>query len=43
VGGYILIEAKDMDEAMQLAAKIPPIRLGGIEVRPIQELTHSRE
>lgn len=43
VGGYIMIEAKDMDEAIQLAAKIPPIRLGGIEVRPVQELTHSRE
>jgi hypothetical protein len=42
VGGFILIEARDLNEAIQLASKIPPIRLGGIEVRPIHELTHSK-
>lgn len=41
VGGFILIEARDMDEAIGLASKIPAIRLGGVEVRPIQELTAS--
>ncbi len=39
LGGFILIEARDLNEAMQLASKIPPARLGGVEVRPIRELT----
>jgi len=38
IGGFILIEAKDLKEAIELASKIPIIRLGGVEVRPIQEL-----
>jgi hypothetical protein len=37
VGGYILLNARDLDEAVQLASKIPPARLGGVEVRPIHE------
>lgn len=41
IGGFILIEAKDLNEAIQLASRIPPIRLGGVEVRPIKELTSS--
>src|SRR5882762_2224422 len=41
IGGFILIEAKDLNEAIQLASKIPVIRLGAIEVRPIKELTAS--
>ena len=41
IGGFILIEARDLNEAIQLASKIPAIRLGGIEVRPIKELTRS--
>jgi hypothetical protein len=41
IGGFILIEAKDLNEAIQLASKIPSIRLGGIEVRPIKELVAS--
>ena len=43
IGGFILIEAKDLNEAIQLASGIPPIRLGGIEVRPIMELAHSSQ
>jgi hypothetical protein len=39
VGGFILIEAKDLNEAIQVASKIPAARLGGVEVRPIKELT----
>jgi hypothetical protein len=35
LGGFILIEAKDMDEAVRLAAGIPLAKLGSIEVRPI--------
>jgi hypothetical protein len=41
LGGFFLIEARDMDEACEVAAKFPPARLGIIEVRPVQELTHS--
>ena len=41
IGGFVLIEAKDLNEAIQLASGIPPIRLGGIEVRPVMEITHS--
>jgi len=41
VGGFILIEAHDLKEAIQLASKIPVARLGTIEVRPIKELTRS--
>jgi hypothetical protein len=36
--GFILIDAKDLNEAIQGASKIPPARLGCIEVRPIKEL-----
>jgi hypothetical protein len=39
LGGFILIEARDLNEAIQLASNIPPARLGGVEVRPIRELT----
>lgn len=35
LGGYYLVEAKDLDEAIELAAKIPSARWGAIEVRPI--------
>ena len=41
VGGFILIEAKDLDEAIQLAAKIPVVRFGAVEVRPVKELVAS--
>jgi hypothetical protein len=41
IGGFILIEAQDLNEAIQLASEIPVIRLGGIEVRPIKTLTSS--
>jgi hypothetical protein len=40
IGGFILIAARDLDEAVQLASGIPTIRLGGVEIRPIQELTN---
>lgn len=35
LGGYYLIEAKDLDEAAQIAARIPSARIGSIEIRPI--------
>ena len=41
LGGFFLIEAKDMDEACAVAARFPPARIGTIEVRPVLELHHS--
>jgi hypothetical protein len=41
LGGFYLLEAKDLNEAIRVASKIPPARLGCIEVRPIKERTHS--
>ena len=38
LAGFYLIDAKDLDEAAQLAARIPPARIGSIEVRPVREL-----
>jgi hypothetical protein len=38
LGGYYLIEAKDLDEAIGIAAQIPSARLGTIEVRPLVEM-----
>jgi hypothetical protein len=37
LGGYYLIEAKDLNEAIQIAGRIPSAKRGSIEVRPIQE------
>jgi hypothetical protein len=41
IGGFLLIEAKDLNEAIRLASKTPVLRLGGIEVRPVKELSAS--
>jgi hypothetical protein len=38
LGGFIVIEARDHEEAVRLASRIPPLRFGSIEIRPIQEL-----
>jgi hypothetical protein len=38
LGGYYLVEAKDLDEATSLAARIPSSRWGSIEVRPIMKM-----
>ncbi|HSE26499.1 MAG TPA: YciI family protein [Pyrinomonadaceae bacterium] len=37
LGGYYLVEAKNLDEAIGLAARIPSARMGTIEVRPLAE------
>ena len=37
LGGFFLIEARDLNEAIQVASKWPSARLGTIEVRPIEE------
>ncbi len=36
LGGYYLIEARDLNDAIQVAARIPSAKVGSIEVRPIQ-------
>jgi len=41
IGGFILIEAKDREEAIRLASAIPALDLGGVEVRPVRELRKS--
>ena len=38
IGGYYVVDAKDLDEAIEIAAKIPGARTGSIEVRPIWEM-----
>jgi hypothetical protein len=38
LAGFYLIEARDLNEAIQLASKIPPAREGSIEVRPVRQL-----
>jgi hypothetical protein len=38
LAGFYLVDARDLNEAIQLAAKLPPARVGSIEVRPIREL-----
>jgi hypothetical protein len=38
LGGFYLIEAKDLNEAISIAARVPPARKGTIEVRPVIEL-----
>lgn len=43
IGGFVLLEANDLNQAIQLASRIPPARLGGVEVRPIMELNPERE
>lgn len=43
VAGFVLIEARDLNEAIQVASKIPPARYGFVEVRPVRELVQSGE
>jgi hypothetical protein len=38
LGGYYLVEAKDLNDAIQVAARIPSARIGAIEVRPIMAM-----
>jgi len=38
LAGFYLVEARDLNEAIQLAAKIPPAQVGSIEVRPIRPI-----
>lgn len=38
LAGFYMIEAKDLNEAAQLASRIPPARVGSIEVRPVRPI-----
>ncbi|KPP97985.1 YciI family protein [Marinobacter sp. HL-58] len=38
LAGFYLLDANDLNEALQLASRIPPARFGSIEVRPVREL-----
>ena len=39
LGGYYLIDAKDLDEAISIAAKIPAGKWGTVEIRPVVEIS----
>ena len=38
LGGFFLVEAKDLDEAIDIAARIPGVRWGTVEIRPVVEI-----
>jgi hypothetical protein len=38
LGGYYLVDATDLDEAIRIAEKIPPARFGTVEIRPVMEI-----
>jgi hypothetical protein len=42
LGGFALIEASDLNEAVQIAGRIPSARIGSIEVRPVIDLVRER-
>ena len=41
LGGFYLIDAKDLNEAIQIAARIPSARLGSIEIRPVVDFSQA--
>jgi hypothetical protein len=43
LAGFYLIEARDLNDAIQVAAKIPPAREGSVEVRPVRELNNNAD
>jgi hypothetical protein len=42
LGGFYLIEAKDLNDAIQVAARIPSARLGAVEVRPVVDFSQQQ-
>ena len=42
LGGFVLIEARDLNEAIQIAGRLPSARLGSVEVRPVIDLQRER-
>jgi hypothetical protein len=41
LAGFYLVDAADLNDAIQLASQMPPARVGSIEVRPVRELTNT--
>jgi hypothetical protein len=41
LAGFYMIDARDLDDAIQIASKIPPARVGSIEVRPVRPIRES--
>ena len=39
LGGYYVIEARNLDEAISIAEKVPPVRFGTVEIRPVMEIS----
>ena len=39
LAGYFLIDAKDLDEAIRIAERVPGARIGTVDVRPVREIT----
>jgi hypothetical protein len=42
LGGFLLIEARDVNEAIRIAGRIPSARIGSVEVRPVIDLARER-
>jgi hypothetical protein len=42
LGGFLLIEARDLNEAIRIAGRIPSARVGSVEVRPVIDLSRER-
>jgi len=40
LGGYYIIDVKDLDEAIVIASRLPPAKLGTVEIRPIFDTSH---
>jgi len=38
LGGYYVIDAKNLDEAIRIAARVPPAQVGTVEIRPVMEI-----
>ena len=38
LGGYYLVDARDLDEAIGIAERIPPVQFGTVEIRPVMEI-----
>jgi hypothetical protein len=43
LAGFYLLDARDLNEAIQIASKIPPARLGCVEIRPVRELEPTKD
>ena len=42
LGGYYLLDVENLDEAMEIASRLPPAKLGTVEIRPIFDTSHLR-